>query len=67
MKQMKPAMKNTNACIPGMGKHITTMPVTKRPGTKKQERIYYYKKKSIHKITQRNGQYTTDTQQEIFM
>jgi hypothetical protein len=34
MKQMKPAMKNTNACIPGMGKDITTMPVIKRPETK---------------------------------
>jgi hypothetical protein len=31
MKQMKPAMKKTNACIPGIGKHITTTPVTRRP------------------------------------
>jgi hypothetical protein len=34
MKQIKPAMKNTNACMPRMGRHITTIPVTKRPEKK---------------------------------
>ena len=33
MKHMKPAMKNTNACMPGIGRQITTTPVTSRPGT----------------------------------
>jgi hypothetical protein len=34
MKQMKPAIKNTNDCMPGMGKQITTIPVTRRPEKK---------------------------------